>query len=351
MNYSVDEAYMKMALSIAQDGLGRVWPNPSVGCVLVNDGVAVGHGRTADGGRPHAETEAIKMAGEKARGATAYVTLEPCNHDGKTPPCSGALIRAGVSRVFVACEDPDPRTAGQGITALRDARIEVDVGLYAQEARDLNVGFFNRLEKGMPFICLKQAVSSNGMIASAPGQRTQISGVDAHEYLHDLRSTYDAIAVGIGTVLADDPMLTARVDGHVHSIVRIVFDSGLRIPLDSKLVQSASDDPVWVVYKAAGEERKKALEDAGVTLIESGACVQSALDAITGHGITRLLVEGGAKLHNSFIDAGLFDEVQLLKAAQALPDDGYKAAEFDFNSMMQVEKRDLGEDLLEIFRL
>lgn len=350
MNFSVDEAYMRMALSVAQDGLGRVWPNPAVGCVLVKDGVPVGVGRTADGGRPHAETVAIEAAGERAKGATAYVTLEPCNHDGKTPPCSQALIDAGIVRAVIACSDPDPRTAGQGIEALKAAGIEVEVGLYEDMARDLNAGFFSCLENNRPYICLKQAVSSNGMIATAPGQRTQISAHDAHEYLHFLRATYDAIAVGIGTVLADDPMLTARVPKHEHKIVRVIFDSSLQIPMDSKLVQSAANDPLWIVHKGAPEEIRTQLEDAGVNLIESGACVSSALNKLAEAGITRLLVEGGAKLHHSFIEGGFYDEVQVLTSVNTLPDDGVKAAELDFETLSPVEKRNLGEDSLAIYR-
>lgn len=350
MNFSVDEAYMRMALSIAQDGLGRVWPNPAVGCVLVKDGVPVGVGRTADGGRPHAETEAIEAAGDRAKGSTAYVTLEPCNHDGKTPPCSQALIDAGVERVVVACADPDPRTQGDGLRRLKDAGVQAELGLYEEMAQDLNIGFFSRLEKDRPFVCLKQAVSSNGMIASAPGERTQISGYDAHEYLHLLRSTYDAVAVGIGTVLADDPLLTARVPQHEHSIVRVVFDSSLQIPLDSKLVQSAGDEPLWVLHKGAPEEAQSALLDTGVKLIETGACVSSALTKLAEEGLTRLLVEGGAKLHHSFIESGIYDEVQILKSVNALPDDGVKAAEFDMEKLTPLDNRNLGEDSLEIYR-
>ena len=350
MGVSVDEAYMRMALSLAQDGLGRVWPNPSVGCVLVNDGVPVGYARTADRGRPHAETQAIEAAGERAKGATAYVTLEPCHHEGSTPACSKALIEAGVARVLVACEDPDPRTAGQGIQRLRDAGIDVEVGIFEDLANEINAGFFSRIQRQRPFVCLKQAVSANGMIAAAKGQRSQISGHDAYEYLHDLRSVYDAIAVGIGTVLADDPMLTARIPKHQHSIVRIVFDSSLQIPLDSQLVKTANDQPVWLVYKAADDDKKTALEEAGVVLIDSGACVTSAVQAITERGITRLLVEGGAKLHHSFLEAGLYDEVQMFKSANSLPDDGIKAADFDLDALSLQEMRDLGEDRLEIYR-
>ncbi|MFK7840388.1 MAG: bifunctional diaminohydroxyphosphoribosylaminopyrimidine deaminase/5-amino-6-(5-phosphoribosylamino)uracil reductase RibD, partial [Bdellovibrionales bacterium] len=207
MEFSVDEAYMRMALSIAQDGLGRVWPNPSVGCVIVNDGVPVGHGRTADGGRPHAEAAALAMAGERAKGATVYVTLEPCAERGRDESCSDKLIAAEASRVVIACYDPNPVVYKKGVAKLEAAGIKVDFGLYEGEAIDSHIGFFTRLQKKRPFVSLKQAVSSNGMIASAPGERTQISGHDTHEYLHLLRSTYDAIAVGIGTVLADDPML------------------------------------------------------------------------------------------------------------------------------------------------
>ena len=350
MNYSVDEAYMRMALSIAQDGLGRVWPNPSVGCVIVNDGVPVGHGRTADSGRPHAEAEALSMAGDRAKGSTAYVTLEPCAERGRDESCADKLIAAQVSRVVVACLDPNPVVYKKGIAKLKDAGIEVEFGLYEAEAIDSHLGFFNRIEKNRPYVCLKQAVSSNGMIASAPGQRTQISGADAHEYLHLLRSTFDAIAVGVNTVLADNPMLTARVEGHKHSIVRIVFDSALKIPLESKLVQSAGDDPLWVLYKSADQARIDAFKSAGVKVIETGACVLSALNKLAEEGITRLLVEGGAKLHHSFIEGDVYDEVQVLRSMNRLPDDGVKAAEFDFESLTQTEKRDLGEDLLEIYR-
>ena len=180
MNYSVDEAYMQMALSVSLDGLGRVWPNPSVGCVIVNDGVVVGHGRTADNGRPHAEAAALEMAGDRAKGATVYVTLEPCAERGRDESCSDKLIKAQVGRVVVACHDPNPVVYKKGIAKLEAAGIDVEVGLYEQQAVDSHIGFFHRIQKNRPFVCLKQAVSSNGMIASATGQRTQISSHDAH---------------------------------------------------------------------------------------------------------------------------------------------------------------------------
>ncbi len=350
MNYTVDQAYMKMALSIAQDGLGRVWPCPSVGCVIVNDGVAIGHGRTADAGRPHAEAAALEMAGDKAKGATVYVTLEPCAERGRDESCCDKLIRAQVGRVVVACHDPNPVVYKKGVAKLEAAGIEVDFGLYEQEAIDSHIGFFLRITKDRPFVCLKQAVSSNGMIAAGSGQRTQITGEEAQDYTHLLRSSYDAIAVGIGTVLADDPILTARVPDHEHSLVRVVFDSSLQIPMDSQLVQTAEHDPLWVLYKAGDFDKKTALEAAGVKLVETGACVSSGLSALAQEGITRLLVEGGAKLHHSFVQAGLYDEVQVFTSNKVLSDDGVKAAEIPFDTLTEIEKRELGEDLLEVYR-
>jgi len=347
---SRDESYMRMALSLAEEGLGRVWPNPAVGCVIVNDGVVVGQGRTADGGRPHAEAEALAEAGAAAKGADVYVSLEPCSHHGKTPPCAEALVEAGVARVFVGCGDPDPRVAGQGIAILQDAGIEVVEGLCEDEALALNRGFFMRIEKGRPFVCLKQAVSADGMIAAGVGQRTQISGKDAHHYLHELRSTYDAIAVGVNTVIADDPLLTVRLKGHQHSIVRVVFDRDLRIPLDSQLVQTAKEEALWVVHYGAAERTRTRLEEAGVKLIQTGGCVRSALHALAAEGLTRLLVEGGAKLHHSFLEADLFDEVQLLKAPHELGAEGVRGALFPIDRLELEEMTGLGQDTLYIYR-
>ncbi len=353
MSFTEHEAYMRMAISIAQDGLGRTWPNPTVGCVIVQGGRAIGHGRTADSGRPHAETEALKMAGDAAKGATAYVSLEPCNHHGKTPPCSQALIDAGVGKVYVACEDPDPRTAGQGIAALRAAGIEVELGLCVDLALAVNAGFFKCLRTGTPFVVLKQAVSADGMVAAlkshGPDQRTYISGPEAQSFVHELRATFDAIGVGVNTVLSDNPLLTVRLDGYEHSLVRVVFDSHLRIPLESNLVQTASRDPVWVCYQDASPDTVAALEAAGVKLFQTGRSVQSALEVLGAQGITRLLVEGGPTLHGALLQAGLADQAMILKSPKTIGAGGLKGADFEASGFECIEKRDLGEDLLEIF--
>ncbi|MGB0720596.1 MAG: bifunctional diaminohydroxyphosphoribosylaminopyrimidine deaminase/5-amino-6-(5-phosphoribosylamino)uracil reductase RibD, partial [Bdellovibrionales bacterium] len=241
------EFYMQRALGLAGAGLGRVWPNPSVGCVVVKDGAVIGEARTQDGGRPHAEEYVLGALGDAARGATAYVTLEPCCHARETINCTQNLIRAGVARVVIACADPDPRMAGRGIAALRAAGIDVVTGVLEEDAKKGHQGFFLRVTQNRPYVLLKQAISRDGMIAAAPGVRTQISGAQAHRYVHELRATYDAVAVGVNTVLADDPLLTTRLEGINHRIVRIVFDSDLRIPLGSKLVQTAGHDPLWAL--------------------------------------------------------------------------------------------------------
>ncbi|MGH1398289.1 MAG: bifunctional diaminohydroxyphosphoribosylaminopyrimidine deaminase/5-amino-6-(5-phosphoribosylamino)uracil reductase RibD [Alphaproteobacteria bacterium] len=346
---SVDEAYMKMALAVASDGVGRVWPNPAVGCVIVNDGVVVGRGRTADGGRPHAEAAALEMAGARAKGADVYVTLEPCAERGRDESCCDKLIAAQVGRVIVACHDPNPVVCTKGIAKLEAAGIQVDFGVCEEEAIAAHQGFFLRVTDNRPFVCLKQAVSHDGMIAAGKGERTQISGHDAQVYVHTLRSTYDAIAVGVNTVLVDDPMLNVRLAGEEHSIVRVVFDSDLRTPVGSRLVQTARDEAVWVVYKSAPTAACDALEDAGVKLIQSGGCVRSALHALAEAGLTRLLVEGGARLHHSFVQSGMYDEVQIIKSPRVLGEQGVRAAEMLFDVLDLKETHALGEDLLEVY--
>lgn len=354
MTFTPDEAYMRMALSIAEDGLGRVWPNPSVGCVIVQGGVAVGYGRTADNGRPHAEAAALTMAGDKAKGATVYVTLEPCAERGRDESCSDKLIAAGVSRVVVACLDINPVVYKKGIAKLEAAGIEVEVGLYEQHAVDSHIGFFHRIQKKRPFVVLKQAVSVDGMVAALkshrPGQRTYISGPQAREYVHELRATFDAVAVGIHTVLSDDPLLTVRLDGHEHRIVRVVFDSHLRIPVDSRLVQSASDDPLLILHNTSLEREEGFGHQDGVELLRVGASARSALEVLANYGITRLLVEGGPTLHGALIAEGLVDEAHVLKSKIVLGEDGLAGVDVEALGFECVEKRDLGEDLLEVYR-
>src|SRR5713226_5495304 len=251
---SLDETAMRAALALARRGLGRVWPNPAVGCVVARDGRVVGRRWTQPGGRPHAETEALARAGEAAHGATAYVSLEPCSHWGKTPPCADALIAAGLGRVVVALEDPDPRVAGGGVARLRAAGIAVEAGLGAAEAAEINAGFFQRVRLGRPLVTLKLATSLDGRIATASGESRWITGPAARERAHLLRATHDGILVGTDTVLADNPQLTCRLPGlDAHSPVRVVIDRQLRIPLDAHIFAEARQVPTWVVTLAAAD--------------------------------------------------------------------------------------------------
>src|SRR5512134_1017521 len=226
-----DAHWMGVALTLARRGLGNTWPNPSVGCVLVRDGRVVGRGWTQPGGRPHAETEALRRAGDLARGATAYVTLEPCSHHGRTPPCCNALIAAGVARVVCAMRDPDPRVDGRGFARLREAGIEVVEGLLEAEAQALNAGFARRIREGRPFVTLKLATTLDGRIATARGESRWITGPEARREAHALRARHDAILVGSGTAVSDDPDLSCRLPGAAPvKSLRVIADARLRTP-------------------------------------------------------------------------------------------------------------------------
>src|SRR5688572_22118674 len=245
-----DLTHMRRALSLAHLGWGRTAPNPMVGAVVVRDDVVVGEGYHAEFGGPHAEVAALRQAGERARGATVYVTLEPCSHHGKTPPCAEALVAAGVKRCVAAIEDPDPRVSGRGLATLRDAGIAVETGVLADRARDLNAGFLTRVTKGRPLVALKLATSLDGRIATRAGESRWITGEEARAYGHRLRATHDAIAVGSGTVLADDPELTCRIPGLEHrSPVRLVFDRRGRIPVTAKVLTEVP--PTWIIGEQA----------------------------------------------------------------------------------------------------
>ena len=236
MSSDLDNRFMALALTLGRRGLGNAWPNPAVGAVVVKDGVVVGRGWTQPGGRPHAEVEALRRAGEAARGATLYVTLEPCSHHGKTPPCVDAILAAGVARVVSALEDPNPKIAGEGHARLRQQGVAVDVGLGAEEALRAHAGHFRRVREGRPHVTLKLAVSADGK-AGLPGRKpAAITGEAARTRVHLMRAMNDAVLTGIGTVLADDPQLTCRLPGMAHrSPVRVVLDSALRLPPGSKL--------------------------------------------------------------------------------------------------------------------
>ncbi len=319
---------MGVALGLARRGLGRTAPNPSVGCVLVKDGVIVGWGWTQPGGRPHAETEALSRAGDRAFGATAYVTLEPCAHWGKTGPCCDALITAGVSRVVTALRDPDPRVDGGGLARIQAAGIPVEVGLMAEEARALNAGFLSRIERGRPWITLKLATSLDGRIATVTGASRWITGPEARAHAHLLRARNDAILVGAGTALADDPMLTCRLPGMAdRSPIRVVLDRRLRLPLDSALVKSAGEVPLWIVTAGPdGAGEGGAHEAAGAILIRPSDPEPAAVAAELGaRGITRLLIEGGGAVAASFLRAGLVDELVWMRAPILIGGDGIPA--------------------------
>ncbi len=321
---------MAAALALARRGLGRTWPNPSVGCVIVKDGRVVARGWTQPGGRPHAEREALDRAGSDARGATAYVSLEPCDHHGQTPPCSLALIAAGIARAVIATEDPDPRVNGSGIARLRGAGIAVDVGLMADEACALNAGFMIRLREGRPLFTWKAATTLDGRIATRTGESRWITGAAARARAHQLRATHDAIMVGAGTALADDPELTCRLPGLAdRSPVRIVVDTGLRIPTECKLVRSARDCPTWVVtVPDAPAERRAALAAAGVEIVaiapaHDGRPGLAAVAAELGRrGLTRVLVEGGGRLVASLLSADLIDRAVVVNAGSVIGGDG-----------------------------
>lgn len=319
---AADQRYMQLALALGRRGQGRTSPNPAVGAVVVKDGVIVGRGWTQPGGRPHAEPEALRRAGAAARGATLYVTLEPCSHFGKSPPCVDAVIASGISRVVSAIEDPNPEVAGQGHARLRAAGITVDVGLGAAEAARDHAGHFRRIRDKRPHVILKLAVSADDKIAAEGHKPAAITGEAARTQVHLLRAHSDAILVGIGTVLADDPLLTCRLPGmEARSPVRVVLDRALRISGDSRLVHSARATPLWVVASETAEAPAAMKLGAAGThvlrvptdLAKPGLDLQAVLHALSEKGITRLLVEGGARVAASFVAAGLVDEVWLLR--------------------------------------
>jgi diaminohydroxyphosphoribosylaminopyrimidine deaminase/5-amino-6-(5-phosphoribosylamino)uracil reductase len=352
---------MAMALALAERGLGNVWPNPAVGCVLVKDGRVVGRGWTQPGGRPHAESEAIARAGEAARGSTAYVTLEPCAHHGRTPPCADTMIAAGIARAVVAAVDPDPRVDGRGIARLRAAGITVEVGCLEEQARRQNAGFLVRMCQGRPFVSLKLATSADGRIATVGGDSQWITGPAARAEGHRLRLRHDAILIGSGTALADDPLLTCRLPGlEDRSPVRVVIDRRLRLVADSRLARSARNLPVWVFTARMGSPGAGALAAAGATLFplpaqEPASGLREVLAALAGRGITRVLVEGGSSLATSFLRENLVDRLYLFDAPLLIGADGHPAIQSlavrrlgEARRWRRVEERLLGPDRLSV---
>ncbi len=320
---------MAHALALAARGLGRVWPNPAVGCVITAKGRVVGRGWTAPGGRPHAEPIALAQAGAAARGATAYVTLEPCAHHGKTPPCSEALIAAGVARVVCALRDPDPRVDGGGFAMLRAAGIDVTENVLQEDAARLNAGFLNRITRGRPMLTLKLASSFDGRIATATGESQWITGPGARRAVHAMRARHDAVLVGAGTVRADDPSLTVRDIGVDHQPVRLVWSRRLDLPLNCKLAATARQVPVWICH---GEDADPALirawSDLGVRLfpVPVGGNRQidpaAAMQALGAVGLTRIFCEGGGALAAALLAADLVDDLAGFTAGLALGAEG-----------------------------
>jgi len=331
-----DARFMALALTLGRRGLGNAWPNPAVGAVIVRDDAAepiiVGRGWTQLGGRPHAETEALRRAGAAARGATMYVTLEPCSHHGKTPPCTDAIIAAGIARVVAALEDANPEVAGRGLARLRAASLVVSVGVGAREAGRDHAGHFRRMREGRPQVMLKLAVSADGKAGLVGRKPVAITGEAARARVHLMRAMNDGILIGIGTALADDPALTCRLPGMMgRSPVRIVLDVGLRLPLESRLVQTARQTPLWV-FAGTGADvaRAEALRSFDVEVVpleaERGRFNLAAILQMLGaRGITRLMVEGGPIVAAALLDADLVDEAALFRSNAVVGSEGIDA--------------------------
>lgn len=325
MSTNQDRKFMTAALTLGRRAMGRVWPNPAVGCVVAKNGVVVGRAFTADGGRPHAETQALAQAGGAAAGATAYVTLEPCAHHGKTGPCAEALVAAGVSRVVVATTDPDPRVAGKGLAILRDAGIEVELGICKEQADRDHAGFFKRIVSGRPFVTLKLASSLDGRIATSTGESQWITGGLARHAVHAMRARHDAVMVGAGTARADDPSLNVREMGNVPQPVRIVVTKDLNIPTEGKLAKTAGEQPVWLLHGGGGSTAHWA--GLGVKTLDAGlkdGAVDLAvgLQSLGSEGLTRVFCEGGGALAGALLKHGLVDELVVFTAGLAMGADG-----------------------------
>jgi diaminohydroxyphosphoribosylaminopyrimidine deaminase/5-amino-6-(5-phosphoribosylamino)uracil reductase len=320
----------------------------------VKNNRVLGRAFTAPGGRPHAETQALAIAGEQARGATAYVTLEPCAHHGKTPPCAEALITAGIVRVVIASGDPDLRVSGRGVAMLRKAGVVVDENVLKAEADEVNAGFFLRTTQHRPLITLKLASTLDGRIATQTGESQWITGPVARREGHAIRARHDAMLVGIGTVLADNPDLTCRLpEAKAVPMVRVVMDGALRTPLASRLATTARQSPVWLVCRDdADQQRKTALEALGVTVIQAGT-LTAAMSALAERGLTRVMVEGGATLAASLLHADVVDHIVWFHAPGVIGGDGLPAAKgfglarlTDMPRFQRVAVRAVGDDIV-----
>jgi diaminohydroxyphosphoribosylaminopyrimidine deaminase/5-amino-6-(5-phosphoribosylamino)uracil reductase len=354
--------FMAMALSLGERGLGRTWPNPSVGCVVVKNGRVVGRGWTHPGGRPHAEAMALEQAGEHARGADVYVSLEPCAHVGQTPPCAKALVNAGVARVFCALGDPDPRVGGQGLQILKDAGIDVVEGIGADGARCAHAGFVLRVTKGRPLVTLKLAGSLDGRIATASGESRWITGPEARRYVHAQRLRHDAVLIGGGTARADDPDLTVRGLGVTQNPIRIVASRHLSVSPQNRLGQTARDVPVWLLHGEGptdiAQSDHEAWSATGAELLPVPVATGGQLDlaaslrVLADRGITRVLCEGGGVLAASLLTADLVDRLVTFTAGLAIGAEGQPSlgalglgALSDARRFRLTETRQFGDDV------
>ena len=359
-----DERWMEAALNLGERSLGLAAPNPSVGAILVKDGAVVGRGVTAPGGRPHAERIAIRAAGEAARGATLYVTLEPCSHHGATPPCAEAIVEAGVGRVVSAIEDPNPQVAGQGHALLRAAGIPVTVGPGAAQARRDHRGHIMRVTAGRPCVTLKLAETADGYASGGPHDpRLRITGQIANLRVQIMRSTHEAIMIGVETALADDPALTVRLPGLDRKPWRVVLDTHLRLPLRSRVATGAREFPTLVVAgPEASEEAAARLSDLGVAVERVGldpeghVDLNKALNALSARGVTRVFSEGGPQVAAQLIELGLADDVVLITAVKPLGrpgvpslGEGARAALFDPSRYRLIESMDYGADTVRLW--
>ncbi len=360
-----DARFMALAFTLGRRGLGNTWPNPAVGAVIVKDGVVVGRGWTQSGGRPHAEVEALRHAKKAAQntliGATLYVTLEPCSHQGQTPPCADAIIKAGIARVVSALEDPNPEVAGQGHARLREKGVTVDVGLGAEEARRVHAGHIMRVTHGRPHVTLKLAVSADGKAGLAGRKPAAITAEAARVRVFQMRATNDAIMVGIGTVLSDNPQLTCRLPGMFErSPVRVVLDANLKLPLATSVVATVRETPTWVFTSSKPSAiAEEILQHKGCKVFRVGEAdgrldLEDVLKVLAEQGITRLMVEGGPKVAGGFANAGLVDELALLRGGKTIGAGGIEPLEGmpldGFTGQLRARGSEkLGPDTLEIY--
>jgi diaminohydroxyphosphoribosylaminopyrimidine deaminase/5-amino-6-(5-phosphoribosylamino)uracil reductase len=329
-----DERFMALALALGRRGQGHTWPNPAVGAVIVKDGIILGRGWTQQGGRPHAEVEALLRAKKTAQGATLYVTLEPCSHQGKSPPCADAIIKAGITRVVSALEDPNPEVAGKGHEKLRAKGIKVDIGLGAEEARRTHAGHFTRIQKARPYVTLKLALSKDAKAGLAGRKPVALTGEVARTRVFQMRGKSDAILVGIGTVLSDNPQLNCRLPGMLErSPVRVVLDARLRLPLSTSVVATVRETPTWVfTSRKPSAIAEEILQQKGCKVFrvddQNGKLdLDAVLKVLAEQGITRLMVEGGPTIAAAFVGSDLVDKAVLLRAEKTIGVDGIDALE------------------------